>query len=236
MKSLFLYIAICLSFSAFAQKGDLKKLCTKLNDVFSSKNGLHLEYTMAMQGNAQHPETESMQMSMFKLNEQDYKMVIGEEQILLHSGKTMLQVNHSQKSIVIQTDSTSNVSSQALFADFRLLIDSASSVSDRKEKDELIYTLKFSSEFIYTSVTLKFSTKTELLTSVYAEFSPDYPEPYHSLTVTYTLWDLKWKDSSGVLALNQFVERKNDIYVPVTAWNSYKVFQPAQGKINVKLK
>ena len=57
---------------------------------------------MAMQGNAQHPETESMQMSMFKLNEQDYKMVIGEEQILLHSGKTMLQVNHSQKSIVIQ--------------------------------------------------------------------------------------------------------------------------------------
>lgn len=236
MKNSFLYIALLIAFSASAQREDLKKKCVHLDEVLKAKTALHLEYNITVQGNASQPETGSMQMSLYKKGDSHFKMVMGDEQTLLRDGKMMLQVNNANKSIIIQEDSTAVTSDQTMISELNSLVDSAETVEYSKEKDVLTYTLKFKTNFIYTLIKLKFSAKTELLTSMYAEFNPQYPEPYFSLTVVYNSWDLKWKEQSNFFDLKQFVDKKDGKYVPVSTLSTYKVFQPEQGHLNVKLK
>ena len=237
LKNTFLYIALLIAFSASAQKEGLKKLCVHLDEVLKAATPLHLEYNMTIQADLDEPETGgSMQMSFYKKGDYHFKMVIGNEQILLREGKMMLQVNNANKSIIIQEDSTLVSNDQTMITELKGLVDSAVSVEYSKEKDVLTYILKFKSTFAYTSIKLNFSAKTELLNSMHAEFNPSYPEPYQSLTVNYILWDLKWKEGVGFFDFKQFVDKKDDKYIPVLAFSTYKVFQPEKGRLNVNLK
>ena len=36
--------------------------------------------------------------------------------------------------------------------------------------------------------------------------------------------------------IKQFVDKKDDKYIPVSAFSTYKVFQPEKGRLNVNLK
>jgi len=234
MKAILLPIVLFIAFTSSAQKEDLKKLNDKLNTVIHSSDGLHMEYTLVIKGTG--GETDTMDISLYKKSEQAFKMVMGSAQTLLRKDNMMLKVDHINRVIAMQQDSAVTTDDRTLFEELAALTDSAKTISFVKEKEELIYTLTYTSDFIYKRIQLKFSSKTGLPSGVYAEFSPDNDQPYYSLFAVYNLWDLKWKDKKDELELRCFVEKKNDRYQPIAAYSSYQVFIPEQGKMNVDFK
>ncbi|MCX6180664.1 MAG: hypothetical protein NT150_01875 [Bacteroidetes bacterium] len=232
MKKLFLNIFLLLAVAVSAQKQNLQALCVKMDEGFSAKSGLHIEYVMTMQGR-DAAEKESMNISYFKDGASSYKMVMGNIQEILCKGKTALLVNHDEKSIMVQEDTTNGVGSQTLLFDLKALIDSANSVTEVKGKDGISYVLQFTNHPTYSVMKLKFDAKTHSLKSIYAEFRSDYPEPYFSLTVDYKLWDDKWKAEANFPNMKNYVEEKNGKYVASALMTGYKVFKPEAATINL---
>jgi len=236
LKTIFLHIILLIVFSASAQKEDLKKLNAKLDDVFRPGTGLHMQYSLTVRGGESGKESDSMIVDMIKESNGDYKIVMGKARTLLRVNKMVLQVNDIDKLIVMEEDTNKVVDDHTLFMELTSLMDSARTITFAKEKHELVYTLSFGADFMYRFIQFKFSSKTQLPSGIYAEFNQGGEDAYHSLSATYTVWDLKWKDKKNELQLNRFVELKNNRYEGVAAYSNYQVFKPEHGPINIDFK
>jgi hypothetical protein len=223
MKVLLLNILL-VSFSATAQKEDLNKLNTKLIAVFNNNHGLHLDYTLTVKGKGE--EADSMNMSFYKRSTDVFKMQMGNAQTLLRDKNKMLKVDHVNKLIAFEIDTTTATNDFAMLAQLMVLADSAQTITFLKEEDLLVYDLVFKPGSTYKHIQLKFSSKTKLPSSLYAEYYPGKEQPYQSLLVNYKLWDLNWKDKNNELNMDQFVEKVNTGYQPAAALKNYKLLDP----------
>lgn len=230
MKLFLSTIVLLVSFSAPAQKEDLNKLNVKLLSVLNNSEGIHLDYLLTVVGNGKEPEIDSMKMSFYKQSKDVFKMEMGNAQTLLRNKNNMLKVDHVNKLIVYEIDTASTEDGSSMLTQLIALTDSATTIKFVKENGFLVYNLSFNKGAIFKHIQLKFSSKTELLNSLYAEYYPAKEQLYNSLFVNYKLWDLDWKDKKNELNINQYIEKVKEGYQPVASFKNYKLLNPQKAR------
>lgn len=235
MKYFLLHIALINGLLLSAQKADLIKYSSKLNDVLHTQTGLHLHYKLVVVG-VEANSADSMHIDYFKKSDNEFKMVMGNMQTLARIGKMMLKINTIDKVISMEEDTSAVIEEYSLLENLSAIIDSATTITVIKKKGELIYTLSFSPTYMYQVFKLNFNSKTELPNSIYAKYSTQTGQEYSSIAMYYDVWDLNWKDKEDELQLNRFVEFKNNKYVVAAAYSDYKLFIPEHGSLNIDLK
>ena len=108
-KRLLCYIAFFLISSVgFAQKEEFKSHCQALTALMQGKNPFHVQYSITVHGKTQadgKAEEGTMKMELYKSGtNQEIKM--GDLQEVLHRDKLTCVVNHEQRSILLQRDTS----------------------------------------------------------------------------------------------------------------------------------
>lgn len=225
MKNICFYILCFGVMPIFAQqKQDLKSLCAKMDEQLNNKNGIHLEYAMIIRSREDTLLRDTMNVSYKKSGKGDSKIIMGKERDVIAEGNLVAIVGHSQKTIILNKDTSAQNNNHAILGELIEMVDSASSLSYSKGKGTVSYVLLFENHPIYTKVILTFLEKTKSLKSVYSEFRLDYPEPYYSLTVNYNLWDFSWMpENKNFPNLNDVVDKQNGKYVPTKLYEDYRL-------------
>lgn len=224
MKTLLVYFLVIIPMLAQAQRTELKKYCTGLDQIFHSEKAFHLSYQLTVKSKEDPSVQESMLMHLYKKG-QSQKLIMGEAQEVLQKGSVMLVANHVQKLLMVQDHPSMATEDHTLLADLSELADSAATVTAGSKGGIVTYTLSFSQEYIYRKVLLSFNEKTKTIAALYAEFATDYPD-YHSIKVDYQKWDMNWKPEDNFPGLDKYVVLNGKRYQPVQAWKSYQFFQP----------
>lgn len=136
----------------------------------------------------------------------------------------VVMVDHLQRMIMVQKDTT-KMTEQSFLMSLDNYIDKTSSVEVETANKVVTYTCHYPTGQTYKFVKLSFSEKTKRLVSIYAEFSPDYPEPYSSIIVEYKAWDLNWKPDDGFPDFTKYIKKQSGKYQLQPAWNKYQLFQ-----------
>jgi hypothetical protein len=222
------YLILLLAIPCHGQQAELKNLCKELDALFTQSKPLHVQYQVTVKGRSTGEE-EQVKMNLYKRGDQQ-DLIMGQAQEVVMQGSQVLQVNHMQKAIVLQEDTT-GISNYTFMKDLNLFIDSASTCKKTQSNGIVTYTLSYPKDYIYQQVKFSFTEKTRRLKTLYAEFSPAYPEPYHSFRVEYELWDLAWKPQAGFPNMERFIARTGNSYKVQTAWKEYQFYQPQKGTL-----
>lgn len=218
-----LILLLLLPSAIWAQEAELKALCRELDGRLGGNQPLHVKYLLTVKGR-QAGQEQRMQMDLYKKGDlQD--LVMGEAQEVLQQGRLQVVVNHVQKLIQVQEDA-SGAGGYSFMKDFGMFIDSAVSCQKTQAEGALRFTLAYGNDFIYKRVVFTFSEKSRQLTSLYAEFASGYPEPYHSFSVDYELWDMQWKPGADFPGVARFVSISGNSYNVQQPWKGYRLYQP----------
>tara|TARA_Y100001968_G_C19183354_1_gene631542 strand:+ start:76 stop:807 length:732 start_codon:yes stop_codon:yes gene_type:complete len=231
-----LLVCLLVSISVNAQKESLKELCKGINSLVNSEDGLHIEYDMIMMGRgAEYTEPESMKISYFKDGTKGFHINQGGYQETLRKGNKVLMINHIQKQVVFQVDTTEFTNTNDLLKQLSTLVEASSSVDSIIHGDSLIYKLSFNNHPMYSKVDFTFSKKEKTLLVMHCVFKENYPEPYKYLRVVYTLWETDWKAYKGFPNINKYVVKKNGKLTAGEAVLGYSVFAPEIRTLNIDL-
>lgn len=231
-----LLLCLLFSISVNAQKESLKKLCQGINSLVNSEDGLHIEYDMIMMGKGEeYTEPESMKISYFKDGTNGFHINQGDYQEILRKGNKVVMINHIQKQVAYQVDTTDITNNNDLFEQLSTLVEESSSVDSLLNGDSLVYKLLFDNHIMYSKVDFTFSKKEKTLLLMHCVFKENYPEPYKYLRVVYTVWEPNWKASKGFPNLNKYVVKKDGKLAAGKAVLGYSVFAPEIRTLNKDL-
>lgn len=228
MRTTLIHIALILvSVRGFAQKAELKQRCHKLMSQIEGDAPFHLQYTITVQGKGEKPEEGSIKMNLYK-NGSDEEFIMGDIQEVMHKNKILFLINHSQKSILVKTDTSTNDKSNIL-TELDKFVDSSTTITSSKKGGLIKYALSYGESYMYKRAELVFSSSTGKLTTIYAEFAANYPEQYNSMKVEYQLWDTSWKPEADFPNYTKYIVMSGTTYRTQDNYKNYKIIQPQQG-------
>ena len=155
----------------------------------------------------------------------DQEIKMGDLQEVLHRDKLTCVVNHEQRSILLQRD-TSYKGDNSILNDLDVFADSAVSIQKIKKDGQTIYMLEYGSRFMYRKATFSFSNASGTLKSIYAEFAPGYSDSYAWMRVDYQLWDKGWKPSADFPDMSKYLIVSAKKYKTQDSYKSYTLVQP----------
>ncbi len=214
---------------AVAQKAELKERCNEIQKVLKENKPFRMEYVMTVTPKENEGQAENMRVSFYKSGE-NYKMIMGELQEVIIKDNLTLVLNHPQKMLSVQEEKL-NLADQTIIGPLLQIIDNATTCVQKLDKDLVSYILTFSDNMLYQKLELTFSRKNNALTALYAEYSRNYPEPYASVKVNYTTWDLKWIPEKNFPNVENYIVKSEGRYKAQPAWNKYHFYQPETGTL-----
>ena len=230
MKNLFIVGLCAITVSCLAQKSELKAFCSQLDQSLKNK-AYKVQYSLGVKAKESDSKSESVMIQLYR-NDERQKMVIGDFQEVIQEQELTLVVNHLMKEITLQKEKTVNPD-QFLLTGLSALVDSAHSVEVTGQNGLKTFTLLYPETFIYTKLQLTISQKVNEIKQLYAEFSPKYPEGYHSVLVKYERWDRNWKPEDGFPNINRYLIKSGKKFVLQPNWNHYKFYQPESGTLKL---
>ena len=226
MKSLVLLFLLICTFG-WAQKKELKQRCQQLEETILTKS-YQVNYVLSVRAREDHGKPEAVHIQVSR-NGNDQRITYGKYQEVVQQKDVIILVNHVQKAIVLQTEQGEN-SDAFLLKNLSALVDSAREVEVSGESGLKKFTLKYPKEHIYSKVEMTFSKGGELK-MLFAEFSPQHPDAYHSIHVVYEHWEKNWKAEEGFPHADKYLTKVGDRYGVQPAWSQYTFYQPETGAL-----
>ena len=227
----YLILSLCLLIArtGLGQQDELNALCGRLDKILSAPGNLHARYSLTITSRDELSDRQTLVSDIYK-NGASTLIRTGDMQDVFFDGHTSLLVNHVQKVIVVEEGTTAGQGA-SMVENLSLLVREASGVV-RTEKNGLIsFVLTFPREFMYAKARIEFTARDKMLKNVYADFSPAYPEPFHSMELNYQTWDLKWKPGPDFQGADHYVSKDAGGYKALGRWSDYQLYQPQYGTL-----
>lgn len=230
MRIIFSLIALFLTLCSFGQKSELKELCRELDATLNQDKPVHMHYDLTIVGKKGGEDKAAIAMDWYKKGDKQ-RMVMGNMQEVVKERNTVMVVNHLQKTISVEND-TSGKFTFSVVKELNSFIDSAATVSKTIESGTEKYILTYPAGYVYSKVELSFSSKTKSLLKIYTLFTPADYQPYHSMEVSYSVWNTNWKPDTGFPHMEKYLERSGTTFRLQESCKAYRLFQPQNGKLN----
>lgn len=228
----YLILSLCLLIAraGLGQQDELSALCERLDKTLSGPGNLHARYSLTITSRDELSDRQTLVSNLYK-NGASTRIQMGDMQDIFFDGRVSLLINHVQKVMVLEEGGAAGQGSFSMVENLTLLAREASGVV-RSEKNGLIsFVLTFPREFMYAKARIEFSARDKTLKNIYADFSPSYPEPYHSMELNYQIWDQKWKPGPDFQGPDHYVRKDADGYKTMDRWRDYQLYQPQYGTL-----
>jgi|GEM_PF-6332379 len=228
----FIVLSLCLLIvrTGLGQQDELHALCGQLDKTLSGPGNLHARYSLTITSRDELSDRQTLVSNLYK-NGASTRIQTGDMQDIFFDGRISLLINHVQKIMVLEEGALSGQGSVSMVENLSLLVREASGVV-RTEKNGLIsFVLTFPQDFMYTKARIDFTARDKMLKNIYADFSPAYPEPFHSMELNYQVWDQKWKPGPDFHSYDYYVTKDTNGYRTTDRWRDYQLYQPQYGTL-----